>query len=120
MHPTGTRTGTYSLVGLYQHAVRKFLGARARLQQMVALLTRVAGLLEGDRWKAAAGAQAPAGVPELRSAGEQRLGIAELPSGRDLVAALTEWRDAWETLGKAWQALPAESQVRLKEPKELY
>jgi hypothetical protein len=48
------------------------------------------------------------------------LDLARLPPGPELVAALAEWREAWATVGKAWQALTPESQVGLKEPTELY
>jgi len=54
--PTGSRTAVMGPVSLYQHAVRRLLGARNRVQEMVSLITRAAAVLDADRWKGAAGA----------------------------------------------------------------
>jgi hypothetical protein len=107
------------MVVLYQHAVRRPLEARTRVQDMVSALTRAAATLDGDRWKSAAGAQSP-GVSGFKATADGRVNLAEMPSGRDVMTALAEWREAWEAVGKAWQALPPDNQVGLREPKELY
>lgn len=117
---SGIRSGGIGGVALYQHAVRKLLEARTRAERLAHLVARAAAVLEGERWKAEAGVQTPAGVPGLRTGTDGKANLAELPSGKDLLAALAEWREAWITVGKAWQALTPEGQVGLKDPKELY
>jgi hypothetical protein len=107
-------------VALYQHAARRLLEAKDRVRQMAHQVTGAAALLEGDRWKAVAQGQVTSGSPVAESAADARADLDHLPSGTDLVAALAGWREACDTLAKAWQALPADCRVGLKEPEELY
>ncbi len=120
MQPSGVRNISGNGVVIYQHAVRRLLEARGRVQRMTQLIVKAAVRLDGDRWRAEAGVQPQTGQPDLRLAGEGRVNLTSLPSGEELLAAMSEWREAWLTLDKAWQVLPPENQVGLKEPKELY
>ncbi len=120
MQLSGVRNVSGNGVILYQHAVRRLLEARGRVQRMTQVIIKAAARLDGDRWRAEAGVQPQTGQPDLRCATEGRVNLGNLPSGDDLLAALSEWREAWFTVDKAWQALPPENQVGLKEPKELY
>ncbi len=107
-------------VVLYQHAVRRLLEARDRVQRHVQLITKAAAKLEGDGWKSEAGVPPASGSPDLKSSSGPRTDLGALPSGEELLAALAEWREAWQTVGRAWHALTPDGQVGLKEPKELY
>jgi hypothetical protein len=113
-------TAVFSRVGVYQQAVRKLLAARGRVVAWVQLVGKAAMVLDGDKWRAVAPTDGAARVQGLRTVLDGGFDLTAMPSGKDLLAALEEWRQAWDVVNKTWQMVPAESQVGLKEPKELY